>query len=260
MNRNVEVSQEVPGTPEEVWEAIATGPGISAWFHRTEVEGRPGGAFSMDIGDGLQETGRVSAYDAPRRFAYEEAVPDPESGRERRIATEFLVEARSGGTCVVRVVTSGFGPDDDDFARSVELGWGLALQNLRLRLAEFAGAPHAAILETLALDRPQPDAWQALTDGLGIDPDPETGDRLETTGGAPRIAGRVIGVHEGSWVVVRTDEPAPGVAFVGAHEMGGATHVRLYANLYGPQARSAAAAQAPRWRAWLDQRLSGDAD
>jgi uncharacterized protein YndB with AHSA1/START domain len=251
---------EVPGTPEDVWEAIATGPGISAWFHRTEVEERPGGGFRMDIGDGLQETGRVSAYDRPHRFAYEEAFPDPEGGGEKRMATEFLVEARSGGTCIVRVVTSGFGPDDDDFARDVELGWRLALLNLRVRLADFAGEPHAAILETLARPRPQEAVWRALTAGLGIDHRPGTGDRLETAAGAPRIAGTVIGIHEGSWVVVRTEEPAPGVAFVGAHEMGGGVHVRLYANLYGRHAGTAAEDHAPRWRAWLDEVLSGDAD
>ena len=31
---SVQVEVEVPGTPEEVWQAIATGPGISAWFAR----------------------------------------------------------------------------------------------------------------------------------------------------------------------------------------------------------------------------------
>ncbi len=30
--RSVQVDVEVPGTPEEVWQAIATGPGISSWF------------------------------------------------------------------------------------------------------------------------------------------------------------------------------------------------------------------------------------
>ncbi len=30
--RSVQAEVEVPGTPEEVWQAIATGPGVSAWF------------------------------------------------------------------------------------------------------------------------------------------------------------------------------------------------------------------------------------
>lgn len=34
--RSVEVEVEVPDTPEEVWQAIATGPGVSSWFVPTE--------------------------------------------------------------------------------------------------------------------------------------------------------------------------------------------------------------------------------
>jgi uncharacterized protein YndB with AHSA1/START domain len=41
--RFVEAEVEVPGTPEAVWQAIATGPGISAWFVPAEVDWRVGG-------------------------------------------------------------------------------------------------------------------------------------------------------------------------------------------------------------------------
>ena len=41
--RMVQAEVEVPGTPEEVWRAIATGPGISSWFVPTEIEERVGG-------------------------------------------------------------------------------------------------------------------------------------------------------------------------------------------------------------------------
>ena len=34
--RYVQAEVEVPGTPEQVWQAIATGPGISSWFVPTE--------------------------------------------------------------------------------------------------------------------------------------------------------------------------------------------------------------------------------
>jgi hypothetical protein len=40
--RSVQVEVEVPGTPEEVWQAIATGPGISSWFVPAEFEVREG--------------------------------------------------------------------------------------------------------------------------------------------------------------------------------------------------------------------------
>ncbi|MDG4788001.1 hypothetical protein O7626_19000 [Micromonospora sp. WMMD1102] len=40
----------VPATPEQVWAAIATGPGIDSWFMgRNEVEPREGGTASMTM-------------------------------------------------------------------------------------------------------------------------------------------------------------------------------------------------------------------
>ena len=46
--RWVQVEVEVPGTPEEVWQAIATGPGISSWFVPTELEERHRSSPSVD--------------------------------------------------------------------------------------------------------------------------------------------------------------------------------------------------------------------
>ena len=44
--RAIDLDIEVPGTPEEVWEAVASGPGITAWFVPAKVEGRAGLAIS----------------------------------------------------------------------------------------------------------------------------------------------------------------------------------------------------------------------
>jgi uncharacterized protein YndB with AHSA1/START domain len=103
--RRFELEVEVPGTPEQVWEAIATGAGTECWFIPAEIDEREGGTVSLDIGSGMAEAGVVTAWDRPRRFAYEEQWEAPEGGSER-IATEFLVEARAGGTCVVRPPTT----------------------------------------------------------------------------------------------------------------------------------------------------------
>src|SRR4051812_44479172 len=40
--RSVQIEIEVPGTPEEVWQAIATGPGISSWMVPAEFEEKDG--------------------------------------------------------------------------------------------------------------------------------------------------------------------------------------------------------------------------
>src|SRR6266516_6247094 len=59
---------EVGATPEQVWEAIATGPGMDSWFMgRSEVEPREGGRARWSIG-GYTEESTVTTWDPPRRF------------------------------------------------------------------------------------------------------------------------------------------------------------------------------------------------
>ena len=69
--RSVQVEVEVPGTPEEVWQAIATGPGISSWFVPAEFEERDGKpvAVKLDFGPGMETRTAVTAWDPPRTFA-----------------------------------------------------------------------------------------------------------------------------------------------------------------------------------------------
>jgi uncharacterized protein YndB with AHSA1/START domain len=156
--RPVELEVEVPGTPEEVWRAIATGPGISAWLQPTEVEPRPGGRFSFDLGAGPQ-SGTVTAWDPPHHFGQEVAW-SPGGGRlGARLATEWHVQARAGGTCVVRMVMSGFGSaeDWDEELEGIATGMRAALASLRLYLTHFAG---------------QAGVWVRVA---GADPGPPTG-------------------------------------------------------------------------------------
>jgi hypothetical protein len=55
--RSVQIEIEVQGTPEEVWQAIATGPGISSGFYPTEFEERDGKAVAVkfNCGPGFNE-------------------------------------------------------------------------------------------------------------------------------------------------------------------------------------------------------------
>ena len=46
--RSIAVEIAVPGTPEEAWEAIATGPGMSGWFFPSDIE--PGEAVFANAG------------------------------------------------------------------------------------------------------------------------------------------------------------------------------------------------------------------
>ena len=71
--RSIELEIEVPGTPEQVWQAIATGPGITSWYVPHQVEERKDGAMSASFGDGpeMQVNGRVAEWDPPRRVLFD---------------------------------------------------------------------------------------------------------------------------------------------------------------------------------------------
>lgn len=139
-DRTIDLSVEVAGTPEEVWAAIATGDGVTAWLQPTGIEERPGGAYSFDLrlGAGPNDTGHVSAYEPPARFATDGVRWAPENGAPPAVlATEWTVEARAGGTCMVRMVMSGFGPGAawDEEIEGMTGGMGAALESLRRHLA-----------------------------------------------------------------------------------------------------------------------------
>ena len=68
--RSVQVEFEAPGAPEEVWQALATGPGISSWFVPTDIEERDGKpvAVKYHFGPGIEIRSVVTAWDPPRTF------------------------------------------------------------------------------------------------------------------------------------------------------------------------------------------------
>ena len=68
----LEFSVAVPGTPEPVWQAIATAKGMSAWFAPTELEEREGGSLHFTMGPDMGSDGQVTAWEPPHRLVYEE--------------------------------------------------------------------------------------------------------------------------------------------------------------------------------------------
>lgn len=253
--RWVEVEVEVPGTPEEVWHAIATGPGISAWFVPTVIEeedGRPVRTV-CNFGPGMESAATVTEWDPPHRFAAESADLAPGAPP---IATEWIVEARGGGKCVVRVVHSLFasGDDWDDQLRGAEGGWPDFFRILRLYLEHFRGLPGASFQVMGTAAEPVPEAWRAVTRALGLDA-PANGDRTGTGDGAPALSAVVESVGPQEQLLLRLDRPAPGIAHLFAMPMGGQVLLFLRVYLYGERAGAAAAAEEPVWQAWIAERF-----
>ena len=74
VEHRVEHTYEVTATPEQVWDAIATADGISAWMVPTRLDPEIGGEVSFDLGE-FRSIGVVTDYTPNHRFAYEEPWP-----------------------------------------------------------------------------------------------------------------------------------------------------------------------------------------
>lgn len=249
--RAIELEIEVPGTPEQVWQAIATGPGIGSWYVPHTVEEREGGAATASFGPGpeMQVSGRVAAWDPPHRVVFDGG----ESGAG--LAFEWLVEARDGGSCVVRLVNSGFGDgaEWDDQYDSMTEGWKLFLFNLRLHLTHFPAQAATAVLPTSMWPGPPDEAWNALTTELALSARPAVGDRVAATApAAPPLAGEVA--DSGPYrMALLLDRPARGTAVLAVEGQGEAVSVSVWSWLYGTDGAAAAERDEPAWQAWLDR-------
>jgi uncharacterized protein YndB with AHSA1/START domain len=253
--RSVEAEVEVPGTPEEVWQAIATGPGISAWFVPSEVDERVGGAVACNFGPGMESLSTITEWEPPHRFVAESR--DDLGPDDPTVATEWSVQARSGGACVVRVVHSWF-MESDDWDEQYEwhtYGWLSFFRVLRAYLTHFRGRPGASFQAVGAAPEPKEAAWAALTEPLGLG-GAEVGQRVATPAGAPPLAGTVDWAGQPAWpeeLLIRLDEPAPGLAHLVPHPMGGQIIFTARFYLYGEDAAAAVARAEPAWQAWMNE-------
>ena len=258
--RYVEVQAELPGTPEDVWQAIATGPGISSWFVPSQVDERLGGAAVLNFGPGMESTATITAWEPPRRLALENRE-DLGPGSPT-VATEWTIESRSGGTCVVRVVHSWFATSDDwdEQYEGVEQGWPDFFRILRIYLTDHRGQPSATFQAMGMTGATVQSVWADLTNTLGIAHATEK-QLVRSSAAAPALAGRVehLGLAECPQLLVRLDEPTAGVAHLFAMTMGGQTCVFLRIYLYGDHAHAVAAREEPRWQAWMAERFPSGA-
>jgi uncharacterized protein YndB with AHSA1/START domain len=256
--RWVEMELLVPGTPEEVWRALATGPGTSAWFIKTEIEERVGGAVRFHFAPDLVQQGEVTAWERPHRFAYVER--DWAEGAPP-VATEITIKGRSGGQCVVRMVHSLFSSTDDwdGQMEGFESGWPGFFDVLRVYLAHFAGQP-AATFHAMA-DAPGKDieVWTRLLEPLGL-AGANVGEHRTATSAPERLSGLVDRVNQDAkqrYLVLRVEEPAPGVALIGMYRKDQGAAVSVLRFFYGESAGDRAAEAEPRWRSWLEQTFAG---
>ena len=187
--RSVQVEVEVPGTPEEVWQAIATGPGISSWFVPAEFEVRDGKpvAVKLNFGPGMESTSAVTAWEPPQKWASQSDGWVPGSPP---IANEWSVEVRGGGICIVRIVHSLFASTDDwdNQLEGTESGWPAFLCTLRIYLTHFRGQRSTMMKWMAPAAGTDAEAWETLTAALGVK-GLSVGQRWTAPAGVPALSG-----------------------------------------------------------------------
>src|SRR5258707_10056692 len=125
------------------------------------------------------------------------------------IATEWSVEARAGGVCLVRVVNSLFASTDDwdGQLEGTEHGWPGFYRTLRIYLTHFRGQ-RSAIMQIIApVAGTEAEAWEALTAALGVK-GVSVGQRGTAPSGVPALGGVAEYVTQSpNDILLRLDKP-----------------------------------------------------
>jgi uncharacterized protein YndB with AHSA1/START domain len=252
--RSVQIEIEVPGTPEEVWQAIATGPGISSWFVPVEFEVRDGKpvAVKVSMGPGMESTSAVTAWEPLKKWV---SQSDGWIPGMPPIAHEWSVESRGGGICIVRIVQSLFASTDDwdNQLESAKSGLPAFLRILKIYLTHFRGQRSATMKWMVPFAGTEAEAWDTLTAAMGLK-GVKIGQRCTAPAGVPAFSGVAEYVTQSpNDALLLVDKPGPGVAALGTFNCGGPSMVALNFYLYGDEATGTVAREKPLWDAWFQK-------
>lgn len=195
---------DLAATPEQVWEAIATGPGIDSWFMgRNQVDPEAGTVATALPGVDDDAPSTITAYEPGRRFAYRSAAGEDGTF----MAFEYLIEGRDGGATALRLVHSGIlGDDWEEEYDALKKGNPLYLRTLAQYLEHFAGRTAVPVMVFGPQQRDQDQVWAAVTRAVGLPKDVHEGDEAHFTVDGVEIRGVVDTVLEPSFLGVRTPD------------------------------------------------------
>ncbi|MGH3121310.1 MAG: hypothetical protein ACRDND_09855 [Streptosporangiaceae bacterium] len=240
MAREFEIRREVelPATPGQVWAAVATAAGTASWlFPMGEDEAHA-------VGD-VVAGHTVTTFDPPHHLVVRAEAPD---GTVMN-ALEYIIEARDGGTAVLRYVHSGIFTDDwDNQYDAAGQHTDFYLHTLGQYLRYFDGRPVTYVAAEGPESSKAPGAFDAVRRGLGVNGQGAAGDQVRLA--LPRLEPLegVVDYTAPNFLGVRT---ADGLyRFYGRNAFG--MPVGLAHHLFAPGVDREKTELA--WRTWLDGR------
>ncbi len=250
--RCLTISVDLEAAPPVVWEAVASEAGLSAWFLPSEIflgfDGEPA-RLTLHLGPHTSRSVELKEWVTGHRFqaVYEEPAPQ---APPLTVSVELQRQGRGSRLSLLHTLDTTTDEWDALLTQAAE-GWAGFLRILALYLNYFAGRRSASCTVQIATTLHAEKAWELLAEPLGLYL-AAPGQWCRSEVDAPVLAGLLEGEAANSaGAILRTDEPAPGLAYLRVANMHGfrVPTVRLY--LYGEQAPAVIRRQEPQWQAWL---------
>jgi uncharacterized protein YndB with AHSA1/START domain len=131
----------IKATPEQIWDAITKPEFTEKYFFGSRITITPDSYESLDADGADLVTGSIVEFEPPRRLVQSwHALFDPEMALEDESRVTWEIEAKDGGTSLLRVVHDQL-EGAPKTAASVAGGWMWVLSGLKTLLE--TGAPLA---------------------------------------------------------------------------------------------------------------------
>lgn len=256
--RRIELSVRVDAPPEEVWKALTEADEIRRWFApEARVEPGEGGTLWLSWGEGMEGAARIRVWDPPRRLVTSPVAP----GKPEReaMSEEYTLQAADGGTTILRLVQSGFGPgaDFDDEYDATTNGWRTFFRMLQHGVGRHRGQPSRNLTVCRPVKTTRDEAWAIVKGpkGLGAEgrvEDLRVGFRYHLGAGTGDVLeGEVWHLEPSGYLTLTVDGLNDSLLSVFCERCQGAGLVSYVWILNGPAVNQAEDI-GRRWTAWLD--------
>jgi hypothetical protein len=222
---------ELPGTAQDVWDAITTG--TAGWLWPMEFEPRVGGAAAFG--------GTVTVWEPPHHFV---TRVEGEDGWFNQL--EHIIEARDGGTTWCRYVHSGVFTDDwDNQYDGADKHTDFYLHTLGQYLKYFTGRPANYTDLNGPPSSMDADAFVVVARSLGLADAAVPGDRVGLNLPGPGALDAVIDYRTPYFIGLRTDDAM--YRFFGRNAFGAPVGISVHHFGGADQEETQKA-----WQSWLD--------